>query len=328
MAKIKEIQRRIKSIANTKKITRAMEMVAAAKMRKAVEAVLKTRTYANLSWTTVLNISQSTDCRINGEGLHPLLRTRSSAKKVAIVLFTSNRGLCGGVNAAIMNKAHDSTVKHLYNDQKEKIDTDFIVVGNKGRAIHTRYGHNVTAEFPKSDAISSVTEVRAVSRLVIDDFMAGKYDKIMVAYTDYMSAAKQLPRVKQLLPVDIGAEKDHYLGVVGVDSRVGLDREFVQSKEDKYLREKKNIFIFEYEPSPEEVLEEMLPRLIEMQLYQALLESNASEESARMSAMHQATEAANDMVNELTLFYNKARQSGITAEIAEISAGANALADD
>lgn len=311
MAKTKEIQRRIKSIISTKKITRAMEMVAAAKMRKAVEAVLRTRTYANLSWTTVLNLSQAANIRTHGKNLHPLLAQKSLVKRVAVVLFASNRGLCGGFNTAIINKAHNSVKKNLLNSKQEKIETDFIVVGKRGMGIYSRYRYNVVAEFGKSDSDTSVEEVRPIGSMIINDFLAGKYDKIMIAYTDYISAGKQLTRVKQILPIDIGAEEDHYLGVVG---------------EDKNVREEKEIFIFEFEPNEEEVLNEMLPRLIEVQLYQALLESNASEFSARMNAMHIATDAASDMERELTMSYNKARQASITAEIAEISAGANALA--
>lgn len=323
MANTKEIQRRIKSVNNTKKITRAMEMVAASKMRKAIEAVLKTRTYANLSWTTVINLSKA----VNGtRQAHELLSDREVVKRVAIVLLASNRGLCGGFNSSVMNKAHDSVVKHIKNSKGEKIETDFIVVGKKGMSINSRYGHNVVAEFSKLDISSEVKEVMPIARMVIDDFKTGKYDKIMVAFTDFVSPAKQMTRVKQLLPIDVTAEKDHYLGVVGKDTRVGLDKEFVEKKEDKYLRDKDG-YVFTFEPNEEEVLDEMIPRLIEVQLFQALLESNASEHSARMAAMHQATDAAKDLVKQLTLFYNKARQASITAEIAEISAGADALAE-
>jgi len=321
MPSTKDIQRRIKSIGNTKKITKAMEMVAAAKMRRAIEAVLKTRTYANLSWTTVLNLSQAVDC---GRNLHPLLARRKIVKCIGIILLTSNRGLCSGFNTAVINKVNESIKKHQIENGKEKIKTEFIIVGKKGLAVHSYYDYKIAAEFPKLDIVSEVTEVRPIAKLAVDDFLARKYDKIMVAYTDYVSASKQIPRVKQLLPIDIDTQDD-YLGIVGKDTRVGVDKEYVREKEDKYLRDKKNVFIFTYEPSAEEVLNEMIPRLIEVQLFQALLESNASEHSARMTAMHQATDAANDMVSELTLFYNKARQSSITAEIAEISAGANAL---
>lgn len=324
MANTKEIQRRIKSVNNTIKITKAMEMVAAAKRRKATEAVLKTRTYANLSWTTVLNISNSVDIK----EVHPLLFKREKIKKVGVVLITSNKGLCGGFNSSIINKTHESIRLHQKNKDNEPIEHEIIVLGKKGISVYTRYGHEIVAEFPKSDICYSLEEVRPIARMAIEGFLSKKYDKIMVAYTDYVSASKQIPRVKQLLPVDIDAEDDH-LGIVGGDTRVGVDREYIQRKEDKYLRDqgKKNTYVFTYEPSAKKVLDQMIPRLIEIQLFQALLESNASEHSARMNAMHQANDAATGIVDELTLSYNKARQAAITSEIAEISAGANSLED-
>ena len=324
MANTKDIQRRIKSVGNTKKITKAMEMVAASKMRRAVEAVLRTRTYANLSWQTVLHLSQGANA--GSDSPHPLLAQRKNIKKVGIILITSNRGLCGGFNTAIMNKAHESIKKHHEKNNTKDIDTEFIIVGKKGAAVHRYYSYNIAAEFPKADIVSEVKEILPISKIIIDDFLNNKYDKIMVAYTDYVSAAKQIPRVKQLLPIDITTQ-DEYLGVVGEDSRVGVDKEFIEGKEKKYLTDEKYAYEYIFEPSPSAVLDEMIPRLIEVQLFQALLESNASEHSARMTAMHQATDAAKDMVSELTLFYNKARQASITAEIAEISAGANALAE-
>jgi F-type H+-transporting ATPase subunit gamma len=260
------------------------------------------------------------------------LAERKEVKKEAIILMSSNRGLCGGFNSAIIQKAINSIKKYgilenelVDNLKKEKRkDVDFIVVGKKGLVVRSRYGANIAADFEKADACSEIREVMPLSKLVIDDFLSGKYDKVLVAYTDFISPTKQLPRVKQLLPIDLNA-KDHHLGIVGNDPRVGIDIDYVKEKETKYPKDEKNSYIFTYEPSPEEVLGEMLPRLIEIQLYQALLESNASEHSARMNSMHQATEAANDLVKELQLYYNKARQAGITAEISEIVAGVNAL---
>jgi F-type H+-transporting ATPase subunit gamma len=321
MAKTKEIQRRIKSVNNTKKITKAMEMVAASKMRKAVEAVLKTRTYANLSWITILNISNSVG---SGEFLHPLMGKRKKVKKVAIVLMSSNRGLCGSYNSAIINKVVQSIKKHQEKNGKIEIETEFIIVGKKGLTVHSRYGYQVTAEFSKLDIVSEVREVIPVAKLVIDDFLSGKYDKVMVAYTDFVSAINQVPRVKQLLPIEIESQDEH-LGIMGKDTRVGAGKEYFQEKEEKYLKDQRNSFVFTYEPSPRRVLDEMLPRLIEIQLFQALLESNASEHSARVTSMQKASSAASDLVEQLTLYFNKARQAAITSEIAEISAGANSL---
>lgn len=324
MAGIRDIKRQIKSIGNTKKITKAMEMVAAAKMRKAIEAVLRTRTYANLSWETILNLSRSSAAR--GEPLHHLLTKREEIKKIGIILITSNRGLCGGFNAAIINKVHQSIKKYQQEGERVVIEAEFILTGKRGRAVYHHHGYSVVADFPKLDLAAEVREIVPIAKMVINEFLTGTYDKIMVAYTDFVSPAKQIPRVRQLLPIDITSE-DRYLGIVGKDSRVGLDDDFIKAKEEAHLKDEKYLYEYTFEPSPAEVLDEMIPRLIEVQLYQALLESNASEHSARMNAMHQATEAAGDMISNLTLYYNKARQEKITAEIAEISAGANALAE-
>lgn len=321
MASARDIKNRIKSIGNTKKITKAMEMVAASKMRQAVEAVLKTRTYANLSWLTVLNLTRAANG--NHQTLHRLFTPRKEIKRVGIILITSNRGLCGGFNAAIIDKAHESIKKYHLLGEQAVIEAEFVLIGKKGAAVYHR-GHKIVADFPKLDLASEVNEIVPVANLIIGEYLNGKYDKVMVAYTDFISSAKQIPRVKQILPIEIN-QADEYLGIVGKDSRLGIDKEFLEDKGEKHLRSGKFNYEYTFEPSPEEVLNELLPRLIEIQLYQALLESNASEHSARMAAMHQATEAAGDMVSELTLSFNKARQASITAEIAEISAGANAL---
>ncbi len=316
MAKTKEISRRIKSVSSTKKITKAMEMVAASKMRRAIEAVLKTRTYANLSWETVLRLSEISKSK--NENLHPLLSPREKISRVAIILITSNRGMCGGYNSAIITKAKESISKH-------SVPTDFILSGKKGTIIRNQ-SYEVVAEFEKSDILTDARDIHPIVKMVLDDYQSGKYDKILVAYTDFVSAARQVPRVKQLLPVEV-EKVDEYLGVISEESKVGSTPEFIAAKQEKHLSSGEYSYEYTFEPSASEVLDKMIPRLLEIQLFQAFLEANASEHSASMSAMHQATEAASDMVSELTLFYNKVRQAGITAEIAEISAGANALAE-
>jgi len=316
MAKTKEISRRIKSVTSTKKITKAMEMVAASKMRKAIDAVLKTRTYANLSWETILHLAGLSEAR--NESLHPLLSAREKINKVAVVLISSNRGMCGAYNTAIINKAKDSIAKH-------NLPTDFILAGKKGLSVHSQ-NYNISAEFDKSDILLDAQEIYPIVKMILEDYQSGKYDKVLVAYTDFVNPAKQVPRIKQLLPVDVSAE-DNYLGVIGDNDQTGVTKKFIAEKTKKHLSTENYSYEYTFEPSPKEVLDSMIPKLLEVQLYQAFLEANASEHSARMSAMHQATDAANDMVSELTLFYNKARQAGITAEIAEISAGANALAE-
>ena len=301
----KEIQSRIKSVSNTKKVTKAMEMVAAAKMRKAIEAVLSTRTYAELSWDTILNLSKA----INAN--HPLLTkiTDDTNGKTAVILLTSNRGLCGGFNSNIIKKVYSSIKK---DDLK---DLDLILVGKKGISIHNQAGCDVVAEFNKPDIASGVTDVDPIAKMIVNDFLSGKYSKILLAYTDFVNATLQVPRLKQLLPVDISAHDDH-LGTIE-KSKKDIDEDQKDS-----LNEKTE---YTFEPSPRAVLDKMVPRFIEVQLFQALLESNASEHSARMSAMHQATDSAGEMIDELTLSYNKARQASITQEIAEIGAGVESM---
>ncbi len=312
MTSAKEIKKRIRSISNTKKITKAMEMVAAAKMRRSVEAVLKTRTYANLGWETIVNIAASAAF---SDIKHPLLQKGKDAKPSLIVLVSSNRGLCGGFNSAIINKAIRSVQKHDKG-------ADFIIIGKRGAAVSRRFGYEIIAEFPKNDANPGLADVIPLAKMIVREFLSGNYSKVVLAYTDFVNPVKQVPRVRQLLPIDVDTE-DEYLGAIGKSDKLGTNKEFIKEKDRKHLG---SDYMFKYEPNEIQVFEMILPRMIEVQLLQALLESNASEHSARMAAMHQATGAASDLVDELTLFYNKARQAAITSEIAEISAGAASLA--
>jgi F-type H+-transporting ATPase subunit gamma len=308
MSNTKEVQHRIKSVNNIAKITRAMEMVAAAKMRRAIEAVLKTRSYADLSWMTILNLTADSEYA----KLHPLLVQRSSSQRVAIILFAANGGLCGSFSSVLLNKVQASILKHQINEQGEPVAHEFLICGKRGAAVSRRYGHKIAAEFVKKEVIPDSGEVAHIAKLAISEFLAGHYDKVLVAYTDFVSVSVLEPRLKQLLPIDLEAVDDH-LGVVG------------EKRATTELGRAVGSYNFTYEPNPLAILDKMIPRLIEVQLLQALLESSASEHSARMTAMHQATEAAGDLVGELTLSYNKMRQAGITAEIAEIAAGAQAL---
>lgn len=311
MAKTRDIQRRIKSISSTKRITRAMEMVEASKMRKAVEAVLSTRTYANLAWETLLNVARASANKVS----HPLLEVRPEVKRQALILITANRGLCGGFNSAVIAEA-----RRMVKGQ-EGI-TDLVILGRKGEALAGTL--SVSAQFVKEETGLNSTSVAPIAKLVIDGYQAGTYDRVLVAYTDFVNAAKQTPRVKQLLPV-ITAAADGSLGIFESDDRVAVSQAFVDEKTKAHLNSATAAHEYLFEPDPQTVLDEVLPRLISIQLYQALLESTASEHSARMAAMHQATKAASDLVEELTLFYNKARQAAITAEIAEITAGVAAF---
>ncbi|MBU1131327.1 ATP synthase F1 subunit gamma [Patescibacteria group bacterium] len=304
----RDIKRRIKSVGNTKKVTKAMEMVAAAKMRKATAHVLATRSYATLAWDLVRNLASRTDSKY-----HPLLETREKIKKIGMVLITSNRGLCGGFNNQIISR-----VAKFIKQQKEEVDieADLVIMGKKGREVMFKRGHTIIAEFVKLDITSAIEEIRPLSLMIINDYLAGKYDKVMIAYTDFISTLVQKPRILELLPIATLTE-DKYLGQVGTGATLAEEKNkiFKQAIQFEYL----------FEPSPDEVLSELLPRLIEMQIYQAILESDASEHSARMVAMRNASDAASEMIADLTLMFNKARQASITAELADISGGRLAM---
>lgn len=301
----REIKRRIRSIQNTRQITRAMELVSAAKMRRAVQNVLATRAYSTLAWQLLTELSARTD-----DSHHPLLMKRQPVQKIGLILITSNRGLCGGFNHQLVNRVN------IYLDHHRQTQLDLqaeiIAVGRRGRDISLRQGHAIVAEFTKPDITTRLEEVTPVARLVISDYLSGHYDKVVIAYTDFISPLRQKPRLKQLLPIE--QAEDEYLGVARAPE-VNLTNEH-QARFNK-------TFNYEYlfEPSPAQVLENLLPRLIEVQIYQAMLESDASEHSARMMAMRNASEAAADMISELTLAFNQARQQAITAELADITGG-------
>lgn len=299
------IQRRIKSVTNTKKITKAMELVAASKMRKAVSGVLATRPYAEAAWRAISEIAKVTD-----PGLHPLLSTKPGSDRVLVILFTSDRGLCGGFNAQMLRK-----VKQFVGGLPEDKEIDFITVGKKGEAAARRMRLNLIASFIELDAHPTVTDVRPIADLAVKDFTEGKYEAVYLAFTDYVSAIVQNPNISQLLPIArIEGLGEAFAADGSRESSAGGGLEIGAVGHD-----------YVFEPSPEAVLDQMLPRLVEAQIYQAILESTASEHSARMVAMRSATDAATEMIDSLTLTFNRARQAGITAEIAEISSGKAAL---
>ncbi len=295
------IKHRIKSITNTKKITKAMELVSGAKMRKAVAAVLATRPYASLSWETIMELAKRVD-----PTTHPLLRVAQKRERILLIALFSDRGLCGGYNAQMLRKL--KTVEQLHKTGAAKIDV--IAIGKRGIDAFRRAGMNVTAAFTDLSNNATWADVRPIALMAIDEFKKGNYDEVLMAYTDFRSAVSQIPRVRSLLPIAPGAVADE-LGVgATVTSKFPPQWSYYE-----YL----------FEPSPDEVLEAMLPRLVETQVFQAVLEGTASEHSARMFAMKNASDAARDMIDDLTFTFNQARQANITREISEISAGKAAL---
>lgn len=311
----KIIKRRIKSVSSTRKITKAMEMVAAAKMRRAVEAALSTRTYATMAWDLLVNLSHLEKKKF------PLLEIRP-VKKLLMIIITSNRGLCGSLNSNIIKKTA-AQLKDPKNISKHRvlnaelspndnIEVDIIGIGKKGAEFAKKTGYNLIASFSDIPDTPRLEDASPVSKMIIESYEKRNYDKIVVAYTDYRSAIFQTAKLRQVLPI---SEQDLEKMISSAGS------EFGPAKLPANLELEESLF----EPNADSVLRIILPRLVEVQIYQALLESSASEHSARMMAMRNASDAASDMIKELTLSYNKARQAGITQEIAEIASGAAAL---
>jgi len=300
------IRGRIRSVTNTRKITKAMEMVAAAKMRKAVSAVLATRPYAESAWHAVEEIAKTTD-----SALHPLLKSNDATGKALVIIFAPDRGLCGGVISRLNREISD-----FVETQKDK--PDFVAVGKKGVQFVGRNGLELVAGFDDLTKDPHIAEIRPIARLATDDYVSGKYSSVHIAFTDYKSAANQEAVVRQLLPLGkisgLGEAASGLKGVEETEVGTGTELDIDQNSQE-----------FLFEPSPQIVLDMMIPRLVEVQIWQALLESLASEHAARMMAMRTASDAASDMITDLSLTLNQARQAAITQEIAEISSGSAVL---
>lgn len=275
MASVRDIRRHIRSVVSIEKITKTMEMVAAARMRKATAALFASRPYAQLAWNLLLDLSSKTD-----RDLHPLLRSRPP-KNVLIVLMTSDRGLCGAYN---MNLVHQA-LRLAGNKENYR----FITLGKKGRDFLVRHGYNVIAEFTGLTIPASFIQLGPIGQLVIEEYANQAVDEVFIVYGRYVSNLLQQSFVLKLLPLK-------------------------QSES-----ESASLAPFIYEPTAQEVISNLLPRIIEYELYAALLESQTSESAARMMAMKNASENATNLINDLVLSYNKARQESITRELTELS---------
>jgi F-type H+-transporting ATPase subunit gamma len=280
MIPIRVIRRRIRSIQSTAKITRAMEMIAASKMRQAQLRVLAARPYAEKMHEVVAHLAAQAQ---PGEELHPLLQRRE-VKRVAVVHIAADRGLCGGLNANV-NRMTTSFVL------EKSVPVALITVGRRGRDFMSRYGQDILAEFIQLGDRPSLLDTLPISRLLIDDYTNETVDQVYLAYTRFITTVNQQPVLQELLPIE--------------------PAKMERTESLEYI----------YEPSAPNVLKHLLPRYVEMQVYHAILESIASEQSARMVAMRNATDSANEMIEELTLIYNKERQELITKELLDIAGG-------
>ena len=298
MAGTKEIKQRIKSVKNTKKITKAMELVAASKMKRAISKAVSSRLYANYSWDLLTSLSERLE-----ETTSPFFKEIPNSKqKTLFVLITSNGGLCGAYNSQIIKKA----IVNL--KQIDANELDIITIGKKGDNAMRRIGSSIIASFLELPDNSNLSDIMPLSKIVIDEFKKGNYKKVYIAYTDFVSALSQKPNIKQILPITKQDIKD-LIESLGEEKDVG-----------KIDKDKKQIsYIFEGDMNT--IIESLAEKLVRMQIYHMILESSASEQSSRMMAMKNASEAAGEMIGDLTLSLNKARQAGITQEISEISAG-------
>jgi len=283
LANIRLIRRRIRGVQSIAKITRAMEMIATSKMRRAQERGLAGRPYAE----KIMQVISDLAAIPGDQPLHPLLQRRP-VSRVAIVHITPDRGLCGGLIANINRHAGTFILQ-------QQASVSITSVGRKGLDFMRRYGRDIRAEFTWLGDQPSLLETLPISRIIIDDYTSGYIDAAYISYTQFVSTLTQKPAMQQVLPVQPAV--------------------IPRAENVDYI----------YEPNSQEVLAGLLPRFVEMEIYHAILESIASEQSARMVAMRNATDNAKDLVDDLTLVYNKARQEAITKELLDITGGVAAL---
>lgn len=290
MANLKEVRIRIASVNSTQQITKAMKMVSAAKLKRATDAITQMRPYANKLRDILANLSASLEANSS------IYATEREVKNVLLVVVTSNRGLCGGFNSSVI-KATNLLISEKYAEHKKKGTLHLVCIGKKAQEYYSRAKYNVIGNnnnlFNELNFVNST----AIAEEIMAGFAEGKFDKVEVVYNHFKNAASQILMVEQLLP----------LAKVQGDAAV-------KTKVDYLL-----------EPSQEEIVEQLIPKSVKIQLYKSLLDSLASEHGARMTAMDKATENAGDLLKALRLSYNQARQAAITNEILEIVSGANAL---
>ncbi len=300
MPSTREIRRRITSAKNISQITRAMEMVAASRMKRAQAAVMAGRPYSE----KLEDIMEHLAARIQAAGedqSHPLLQTRP-IRQIAVIMISADKGLAGALNTNVIRR----TTRFIL--EQGDVPVSLITVGSKGRDFMLRYGRPLVAEFTNLGDRPTIVDVRPIARVATEEYTSGRADAVYLIYTDFVNTLIQRPNVYRLLPADITHTGEE--GDMPGENRPREDRTQVD---------------YEYEPGTAEVLSQLVPRYIEVRIYQALLEHLASEHSARMVAMRNATQSAKDMISDLTLAYNKLRQANITREIIEVSSGASAL---
>ena len=294
MPSTREIRRRIRSVKNTAQITKAMQMVASSKMRRAQERVQQSRPYAEQLRALVSRLANAVDA---GSGAETALLRQRAVRNIGMVVITPDRGLSGALPSNINRKAATTALEESNRlaEQGERPDIDYVAVGRKGRDFVVRNRLHLLAEFVNYGDRPSLRDAAAIAQVAKDAFLKEEVDVVYLVYARYINTVTQQPTAIQLLPVQPPKEQS------------GEHVEYI------------------YEPDAQSIFQALLPRYVDVQVYQALLEAVASEFSARYVAMKNATDNANDLVQDLTLTYNKARQTSITTEILEVVSGANAL---
>jgi F-type H+-transporting ATPase subunit gamma len=292
MAVGKEIRTQIASIKNTQKITRAMEMVAASKMRKTKDRMQATRPYSKKISQIIRHLAHA-----NPEYKHPFLVDRE-VKRVGLIIITSDRGLCGGLNSNLFR----TVLKDLADWQKENIEVDICTIGSKGGSFFSRINANIVGQISKLGDAPHLNDIVGLIKIMLDAYTDGDIDELYVVSNEFINTMTQQPNIEKLIPV------------VAVELEDDAEDHFGNKHWD-YL----------YEPDAKDVLDTLLTRYIESIVYQGVVENNACEQSARMVAMKSASDNAGNIIDELQLVYNKARQAAITQEISEIVAGAAAV---
>jgi F-type H+-transporting ATPase subunit gamma len=294
MANARESRVRIRSIKNIAQVTRALQAVSASKVRRAMQAVLGTRPYATKAWQVLTHIAGQP----GRETLHPLLTSRDEVNSLLVVLITGDRGLAGAYNTNVVRFA----VQHF---DQSAIPVRYITIGRKGRDLMLRRRKDVIAEFSNLPAAPSFSDVSAIGRMAVEEYLEGHTDEVHLVYTNFINMGRQVPVIKKLLPLEV--DTGH--------GRVQAFEQPARSLAAAYI----------YEPGQLSILDQIVPRFTALQVYQAILESQASEHAARMVAMKNATDAAKELATALQLEYNKSRQQSITNEMLDIAGGAEAI---
>lgn len=295
MASLKEVKNRIVSVTSTQQITKAMKMVAAAKLRKAQDSIIQMRPYAQRLTAILNNISATNEDAAD----NPFAQERP-VNRVLIIAITSDRGLCGAFNSNII-KAINALIEEKYQAQNRRGDVEILTIGKKGQEYFKKRSYKVSEAHTGIFTALSFARVRDAAEEAMEGFLQGRYDQVDIVYNEFKNVATQVIRREQLLPIE-------------------------KKEEDKTASKPESQINYIFEPSKEGIFTELVPKSLKIQLYKAVLESNASEHGARMTTMDKATDNAGELLKELKLIYNRTRQAAITKEILEIVGGAEALA--